>query len=83
MNKKPDGNTGTDYRMTDEDRERIKLLRIVARKGLGDLTLDQLKRLERLVDKKDYTHDKKAAKSKRKLLAKINTAIFEAEEGHL
>jgi len=70
-----------DYRITPEDKQRIKLLEIVSKKGLRELTLDQLKKLQILVEKKDYSHNKKAHKSKMKLLAKINVAIYEAEEG--
>ena len=70
-----------DYRITPEDKERIKLLEIISKKGIKELTLDQLKKLQILVEKKDYSHSKKANKSKMKLLAKINVAIYEAEEG--
>jgi hypothetical protein len=66
---------------TSEDLERVKILDIVAKKGLGELTLEQLKRLQKLVEKKDYSHSKKAHRSKTKLLAKINVAIYETEEG--
>ena len=66
---------------TSEDLERVKLLDIVAKKGLGELTLKQLKHLQKLVEKKDYSHNKKAHRSKTKLLAKINVAIYETEEG--
>ena len=66
-----------------EDRERITLLQIVSRSknDFKKLTLDQLKRLQELLEKKDYSHDKKAQKSKQKLLNKINTRIYELEEG--
>jgi hypothetical protein len=64
-----------------EDLERVKLLDTVSKKGLKELTIAQLKRLQILVEKKDYSHNKKANKSKMKLLAKINVAIYEAEEG--
>lgn len=64
-----------------DDLERVKLLDVVAKKGLGNLTIEQLKRLQILVEKKDYSHSKKAHKSKIKLLAKINVAIYETEEG--
>jgi hypothetical protein len=67
--------------ITSEDLERVKLLDIVAKKGLRELTLDQLKRLQTLVLKKDYNHSKKAHKSKMKLLVRINVAIYETEEG--
>lgn len=63
------------------DLERVKLLDIVAKKGLNELTLVQLTRLQKLILKKDYTHSKKAQKSKMKLLARINVAIYETEEG--
>ena len=68
-------------KISPEDFERVKLLDLVSKKGLKELTLDQLKRLQILVEKKDYSHNKKAHKSKMKLLARINVAIYEAEEG--
>ena len=70
-----------DYRLTPDDKERVKLLTIVSKNGLKDLNLEQLRRLQILVEKKDYSHNKKAEKSKKKMLAKINVAIYEAEEG--
>ncbi|MFB5630246.1 MAG: hypothetical protein ACE5RN_01505 [Nitrosopumilaceae archaeon] len=67
--------------LNSEDIERVKLLDIVAKKGLRELSIEQLKRLQILVEKKDYSHSKKAHKSKIKLLSKINVAIYETEEG--
>lgn len=67
--------------ITPEDRERVKLLQIVSKKGLKELNIEQLKRLQILVEKKDYSHNRKAHKSKMKLLARINVAIYETEEG--
>ncbi len=64
-----------------QDLERVKLLQIVSKKGLKELSIKQLKKLQILVEKKDYRHSKKAHKSKMKLLARINVAIYEAEEG--
>ncbi|MEE8180623.1 MAG: hypothetical protein V3T67_02155 [Nitrosopumilaceae archaeon] len=64
-----------------EDRERVKLLQIVSQKGLKALSIAQLKRLQILVEKKDYSYSKKAHKSKMKLLTRINVAIYESEEG--
>jgi len=64
-----------------DDLERVKLLNIVSKRGFKDLSLEQLKRLLVLVEKKDYRHDKKARKSKMKLLAQINSKIYELEEG--
>ena len=69
--------------ITKDDRERIKLLRLItnSKHEFKKLTLEQLKRLEELVEKKDYSHDKKAHKSKVKLLRKINVRIYEITEG--
>ncbi len=64
-----------------EDHERVKLLQIVSQKGLKALSIAQLKRLQILVEKKDYSYSKKAHKSKMKLLTRINVAIYESEEG--
>ena len=69
--------------ISNEDRERVKLLRLVSdsKNEFKKLSLEQLKRLEELVKKKDYSHDKKAHKSKMKLLGKINVRIYEITEG--
>ncbi|MCV0373091.1 MAG: hypothetical protein K5793_06010 [Nitrosarchaeum sp.] len=69
--------------ITDEDRERVRLLQLVSssKNEFKKLSLEQLKRLQELIEKKDYSHDKKAHKSKVKLLGKINVRIYELEEG--
>jgi hypothetical protein len=69
--------------ISNEDRERVKLLRLISdsKNEFKKLSLEQLKRLEELVEKKDYSHDKKAHKSKMKLLGKINVRIYEITEG--
>ena len=69
--------------ITDEDNERVELLRLVSssKHEFKNLTLEQLKRLQELIEKKDYSHDKKAHKSKVKLLGKINVRIYEITEG--
>ncbi len=69
--------------MTDEDNERIKMLRAIAssKHEFNKLSLAQLQRLQELVEKKNYGHDKKAHKSKVKLLGKINVRIYELTEG--
>jgi hypothetical protein len=66
-----------------EDRERIALLQIISssKHEFKKLSVVQLKRLQELVEKKDYSHNKKAHKSKVKLLGKINVRIYELEEG--
>jgi hypothetical protein len=69
-------------KISPEDRERVKLLLTVnsSRKAFKNLSLKQLKRLRELVEKKDYSHNKKAHKSKVKLLSKINVRIYELED---
>ena len=61
-----------DYRLTDEDKERVKLLNEVTKNKFKNLTLEQLIRLQELLEKKDYSHQKKANKSKKRLLSQIN-----------
>ncbi len=69
--------------ITAEDRERVKLLHLItnSKHEFKKMSLEQLKRLHELVEKKDYSHDKKAHKSKVKLLRKINVRIYELTEG--
>jgi len=69
--------------ITNEDRERVKLLQLVSesKNEFKKLSLEQLKRLQELVEKKDYSHNKKAHKAKVKLLGKINVRIYELTEG--
>ncbi|QLH09205.1 hypothetical protein QVH35_11020 [Candidatus Nitrosotenuis chungbukensis] len=66
--------------ITEDDRRRVELLDLVAKKGLKVLELEDLKQLLTLVENKDYTHNKKAQKSKVKLIAKLDAAIFDIEE---
>jgi hypothetical protein len=70
-------------KISDDDRERVKLLRLItsSKNEFKKLSLEQLSRLQELVEKKDYSHDKKAHKSKMKLLKKINVRIYEITEG--
>ena len=70
-------------KITPEDRERVALLRLItnSKQEFNKLSVAQLKRLEKLVEKKDYSHNKKADKSKLKLLGKINVRLYELEEG--
>ena len=69
-----------DYRLTDDDKERIKLLEEVSKNKFKNFTLEQLIRLQELVEKKDYGHDKKANKSKKKLLTQINVEIYKHDD---
>ena len=72
-----------DYRLTDEDKERIKLLNEISKNKFKNLSLEQLKRLQELVEKKDYGHQKKANKSKKKLLSQINIEIYKRIDGDI
>ena len=68
--------------ITPEDRERVALLKLItnSKHEFNKLSVAQLKRLQELVEKKDYSHNKKAHKSKLKLLGKINVRLYELEE---
>lgn len=70
-------------KITSEDRERVALLQLItnSKHEFNKLSVDQLTRLQELLEKKDYSHDKKAHKSKLKLLGKINVRLYELEEG--
>ena len=69
--------------ITPEDRERVKLLTLLSssKHEFDKLSLEQLARLEELVKKKDYSHDKKADKTKSKFLKRINVRMYEITEG--
>ena len=69
-----------DYRLTAEDKERIKLLDEVTRNKFQNLSLEQLIRLQELLQKKDYSHEKKADRSKKKLLYQINVEIYKRDD---
>ena len=69
-----------DYRLTDDDKERIKLLNEVSKNRFKNFSLEQLIRLQELLEKKDYTNQKKAAKSKKKLLSQINVEIYKRDD---
>ena len=69
-----------DYRLTDEDKERIKLLNEVTKNKLKNFSLEQLVRLQELLENKDYSNQKSAAKSKKKLLSQINVEIYKRDD---
>ena len=69
-----------DYRLTAEDKERIKLLDEVTRNKFQNLSLEQLIRLQELLENKDYSNQKKANKSKKKLLKDINVEIYKRDD---
>ncbi len=70
-------------KITPEDSERVALLRLItnSKHEFNKLSVDQLTRLQELLEKKDYSYNKKARKSKLKLLGKINVRLYELEEG--
>ena len=69
-----------DYRLTDEDKERIKLLSEVSKNKFKNFSLEQLIRLQELVEKKDYSNQKNANKAKKKLLSQINVEIYKHDD---
>ena len=69
-----------DYRLTEEDKERIKLLNEVFKNKFKNFSLEQLIRLQELLEKRDYSHQKKADKSKKKLLSQINVEIYKRDD---
>ena len=69
-----------DYRLTDEDKERVKLLNEVEKNKFKNFSLEQLIRLQELLEKKDYSHQKKVEKSKKKLLSQINVEIYRRDD---
>ena len=72
-----------DYRLTPEDKERIKLLDEVAKNKFLNFSLEQLIRLQELIEKKDYGNEKKAQKSKRNLLKQINVEIYKRDDSEI
>lgn len=68
-----------------EDSERVELLEIVSSSkiGLKILSKEQLERLYRLVEGKDYSHDMEALISKIELLKKINNRLYDLEDGRI
>jgi hypothetical protein len=56
-----------------------RLLGIVSDKGLKVLDVVELDRLRALLQSKDYGDNKKASKSKTKLLKQINLAFYDRE----
>ena len=64
-----------------DDFRRVELLNLVTKNGsLKNLSPDQLVLLEKLLKKKDYSNEKKAEKSKQKLLKQINIEIYKRND---
>ena len=64
-----------------DDFKRVELLNLVTKNGgMRTLSLEQLIQLDELLRKKDYSNDKKAEKSKQKLLKQINIEIYKRND---
>jgi hypothetical protein len=63
--------------MSNDDLERQQLLDAVMNRGIQILSRVELERLHDLLEQKDYSHDTKAQRSKKKLLKKISVAIYD------
>ena len=64
-----------------DDFRRIELLNLVTKNGnFKNLSDDQLILLDNLLKKKDYSNEKKAEKSKQKLLKQINIEIYKRND---
>ena len=69
-----------DYRLTDEDKERVKLLNEFTKNKFKNFSLEQLIRLQELVEKKDFGNERKVKKSKKKILTEINIEIYKRDD---
>ena len=71
--------------ITSEDLERVELLEIVSgsKTGLKVLSKEQLERLYKLVEDKDYTNNIETEKSKKDLLEKINNRLYDLVDGRV
>ena len=71
--------------ITSEDVERVELLEIVSgsKTGLKMLSKDQLERLYKLVEAKNYTQNIEAEKSKKELLEKIDNRLYDIVDGRV
>jgi hypothetical protein len=64
----------------DDNIERRRLLEIISKDGVYALTRSELELLHRLIQLKFYGKNKKANRSKKKLLKEINIAIYESSD---
>jgi len=71
--------------ITSEDVERVELLEIVSgsKTGLKVLSKEQLERLYKLVEDKDYTNNIETEKSKKDLLEKIDNRLYDLVDGRV
>jgi len=71
--------------LTSEDVERVELLEIVSgsKTGLKMLSKEQLQRLYKLVEVKNYTQNSETEKSKKELLEKIDNRLYDIVDGRV
>jgi len=69
-----------DYRLTEEDKERVKLLNEFTKNKFKNFSLEQLIRLQELIEKKDFGNERKVKKSKKKILTEINIEIYKRDD---
>lgn len=62
--------------MSDQGSEYRRLLEIVSQHGLHRLSEQDLETLRKLLETTDYSGNNKADKSRKKLLKKINTELY-------
>jgi hypothetical protein len=63
-----------------ENLERRRLLEIISKRGVYALTRSELERLQSMIELKCYGENKKANRSKKRLLKEINIAIYEISD---
>jgi hypothetical protein len=63
-----------------DDIERRRLLEIIYKNGVYALRRSELERLHTLIELKSYGENIKANRSKKKLLKRINIAIYECSQ---
>ena len=73
-------NESVNTNVSEEDRERQMLLDVVMNRGIGGLSRPELERLRELLERKDYGIDRKAQRSKKRLLKKISKAIYDYDK---
>jgi hypothetical protein len=71
--------------VTSEDVERVELLEIVSgsKTGFKVLSKEQLERLYKLVEDKDYTNNIETEISKKDLLEKIDYRLYDLVDGRV
>lgn len=62
--------------MSSQDPEYRRLLGTVSEHGLNRLSVQDLEALRKFLEATDYSGNKNAAKSRKKLLSKINAEIY-------